>query len=345
MSDHETLAPVPLMEAGLGRRADSKRAAARPLKPDFFIVGAPKCGTSALTDYLAAHPDIFMARKEMHFFGRDLRFGTQFYRRDEKEYLAEFSGWNGQSRISEASVWYLFSRTAAREIKTFNPQARIVILLRDPVDMVYSLFHWFRYDGNEPLRTFAEALKAETVRQVGRGTGRQTYFVQGLVYHQAARYAEQVQRYFEVFGRDRVHVVLYDDLARDAAGVYRDTLSFLDVDAHHTLPEFPRVNPAQAVKSPALRAVLNDAAVRSTLLAVRPLLPRFVFQAFHRIERKLSRINSFAQKSPPLDPALRAQLRRDFAPEVERLGELLGRDLTHWSREAVPSPNETFPTP
>jgi hypothetical protein len=322
----------------ISRRASSQNSTTKQIKPDFFIVGAPKCGTSALAEYLVAHPDIFMARKEMHFFGNDLRFSKQFYRRDETEYLAEFSGWNGQSRIGEASVWYLFSETAANEIKRFNPESRIVVLLREPVDMIYSLFHWFRFDGNEPLRTFTEALNAENSRRAGLQTSRQTYFAQGLIYRKTALYTAQLRRYFEIFGRERVHVMLYEDLARDAAGVYRNALKFLGVNAEHTLPQFPRVNPAQVVKSPALRAVLNDNAVRSALLAIRPTLPHFVFNALHKIERKLSQINSSAQKPPPIDPELRSQLRRDFAPEVERLSELIGRDLTHWSREELPAP-------
>jgi len=74
------------------------------MRPDFFIVGAPKSGTTAMADYLGAHPKIFLARKEMHFFGSDLRFGPQFYRRDLGAYLAEFDGWKGQRRVGEASV-------------------------------------------------------------------------------------------------------------------------------------------------------------------------------------------------------------------------------------------------
>jgi hypothetical protein len=314
-------------------------------RPDFFIVGAPKCGTTAMSDYLAGHPDVFMARKEMHFFGSDLRFAAHFYRRAEREYLAEFGAWDGQRRIGEASVWYLFSQTAAAEIKAFNPAARILVLLREPVDMMYSLFSYFRFDGNEPLATFQEALAAEADRRAGRRLGRQTHFAPGLVYREVPRFAEQLQRYFKVFGRERVRVVLHEDLAANPAAVYRDTLEFLEVDSKHTLPEFERVNPAKTVKSRALRAVLNDPAVRSTLLAIRPALPRPVFYALHRVERLLNRFNASVEKPPPLEPELKARLRREFAPEVRRLSDLLGRDLTHWTREtkAAQSPAEVNP--
>src|SRR5215469_5765625 len=128
-------------------------------KPDFFIVGAPRCGTTAMFRYLSRHPEIYFSdRKEMHVFGSDLRFGPQFYRRSMDNYLAEFVARNGELRAGEASVWYLFSRTAAAEIKTFNPDASIVIMLREPAQMLHSLYHMFRYDRNEHLPTFEQAL-------------------------------------------------------------------------------------------------------------------------------------------------------------------------------------------
>ena len=107
-------------------------------KPDFFIVGAPKCGTTALNDYLAMHPDIYMARKEMHHFGADLRFGNQFYRRNKDAYLAEFDTWNGQSLVGEASVWYLFSQTAAEEIKQLPLFDYVVFSWRGEIDRAVS---------------------------------------------------------------------------------------------------------------------------------------------------------------------------------------------------------------
>ena len=223
-----------------GLRGEARRApSCRERKPDVFIVGAPKCGTSAMHHYLAAHDDIYMAKKEMHAFGSDLRFGPQFYRRNLQEYLAEFDARNGERRAGEASVWYLYSTQAAAEIQAFNPEARIIIMLREPAEMLYSLYSQFRYDGNEHLKTFEEALAAEEKRRAGRCIKRQTYFAQGLVYRDAARYTAQVRRYFDVFGRDRVHVVIYDDLVADVRATYCRTLDFLGVDSARTRTEFP----------------------------------------------------------------------------------------------------------
>jgi hypothetical protein len=305
--------------------------------PDVFLVGAPKCGTSAMDHYLAAHPNIFMAKKEMHAFGSDLRFGHQFYRRDREGYLAEFSARNGELHAGESSVWYLFSKQAAAEIQAFNPAARIIIMLREPVEMLYSLYHQFRFDGNEHLPTFEEALAAEDERRAGRRIMRQTYLAQALVYRETARYTEQVRRYFDVFGREQVHVIIYDDLAADVRAVYCRALGFLGVDATRIETDFQVIQANKSVKHPALRGLLNDPLVRSTAVAIGRRLPHPIFAALRNVDRRLWKFNSRSEKRPPLAPEVRARLQREFAPEVERLSDLLGRDLTHWSTQRVPA--------
>jgi hypothetical protein len=326
----ETCEPTMVRERAFQGEA-SKMQAIGGKKPDVFIVGAPKCGTSAMDHYLAAHPDIYMAEKEMHAFGSDLRFGPQFYRRDEQAYLSAFAARNGEHHAGESSVWYLFSERAAAEIRAFNPEARIIIMLREPAEMLYSLYHQFRFDGNEHLPTFEEALAAESERRVRRRITRLTYLAQGLVYRDTARYTEQVRRYFDAFGRERVQVILYDDLAADARGVYCQVLEFLGVDATRIETDFQVINGNKSVKHSALRGLLNDPLVRSTAVAIGRRLPRRVFAALHDLDRRLWKFNSRPEKRPPLAPEVREQLQREFAPEVERLSELLGRDLTHWS--------------
>jgi len=319
------------------RNEASKMQSLGRKKPDVFIVGAPKCGTSAMDQYLAAHPEIYMAKKEMHAFGSDLRFGPQFYRRDQEAYLAEFATRSGERRAGEASVWYLFSTQAAAEIHAFNPEARIIIMLREPAEMLYSLYYQFRFDGNEHLPTFEEALAAEDERRAGRCLTRQTYLAQGLIYRDTARYTEQVRRYFNVFGRERVQVIIYDDLAADVRAVYCRTLEFLGVDSTRIETDFQVINGNKSVKHTALRGLLNDPLVRSTAVAIGRRLPSPIFAALHDVERRLWKLNTRSEKRPSLAPEVRAQLQREFAPEVERLSDLLGRDLTHWSNQGPPA--------
>jgi hypothetical protein len=285
-----------------------------------------------MAQYLGEHPDIYMARKEMHVFGSDLRFGTWFYRRGPKAYLDEFAPQNGRRRAGEASVWYLMSTQAAAEIKAFNPDASIIIMLREPVAMLYSLYYQFLFGGNEHLPTFEQAMSAEQDRRAGRKIARQAYFAQGLLYREVVRFTEQVQRYFDTFGRERVHVIIYDDLVADPASVYHDTLDFLGLGSADRRTDFKVVNGNVKVKNTVVEAALNDPWLRSTALTLRSWMPRPVFGALLQIESRIRNSNIRVEERPPLVSEVCQRLKREFAPGVESLSELLGRDLTHWSK-------------
>src|SRR3972149_11450918 len=109
--------------------------------PNFFIVGAPKCGTTAMYTYLKQHPEVFMSDlKELHFFGTD-HHRINYTPYTKEQYLSFFDGAGDKRRIGEASTSYLYSERAAVEIKEFNPFARIIIMLRNPVDVMYAYHH------------------------------------------------------------------------------------------------------------------------------------------------------------------------------------------------------------
>ncbi len=294
------------------------------VKPNFFIVGAPKCGTTALYRYLSAHPDIFMpGRKEPHFFGSDLEH-VPIDARSLDEYLALFAPAGDKKRVGEASVWYLVSQTAAQEIAAFNPEARIIIMLREPVDMLHSLYHHLLYSGSETEPTFEAALAAEPDRRAGRRLPPSRRRRQSLYYREIAAYTAQVERYFDAFGRDAVHVILFDDLKRDAAGMYRDVLAFLEVDPDFRV-DFKRVNESRRIRSWRLHVAYSLAFRRSMDYLRGPAL-----HAMRKGTGILRSLNTAHAPRPPLDPELRQRLRREFEPEVMRLGDLLGRDLSHW---------------
>ncbi len=302
--------------------------------PNFFIVGAPKCGTTALNQYLAAHPDVFMARKEMHHFGGDLKFGPQFYRRDTAAYASEFRDGASRQCVGECSVWYLRSELAASEIKAFNPEARIIIMLREPTMMMYSMYHQFLCDGNEHLESFGQALEAVKDRRQGHQLSRQAYFPQGLDYYRTACYADQVKRYLDVFGRKQVKVILWDDFAERTGEVYRDVVKFLGLDPAR-IPEemsFDIINGNQTVKSKFLRGVLQDPWLRSSAVQLRTWLPAPLFKLVQKAGLGLCSMNVRPAIRAPFEIRLKNNVRREMQGEVEALSALLGRDLSHWSR-------------
>jgi len=295
-------------------------------KPDFFIVGAPKCGTTAMNDYLKQHPEVFIPEsKEIHFFGADLAF--QKSRVTVPEYLSYFSAARDEKRVGESSVWYLFSRLAAAEIKEFCPSARIIIMLRNPVDMMYSLHSQRLYSGNENIVDFAEALAAEEDRKRGLRLYKNALNTMGFFYRAAAHYTKQVQRYLDIFGQDQVLVLIFDDFTKNIAQVYRDTCEFLEVDQRF-LSQFDVVNANKRVRSTAFRDLL-----RHPPTAAQQFLRLFSPPPLRaELKRRLRRLNTKYEARPPMDPALKRRLQEEFLPEVERLSALLGRDLTHWCR-------------
>ncbi len=213
--------------------------------PDFYIVGAPKAGTTSLYEYLAAHPDVFLPdRKELLLFGSDLDVRNR--RRWTADDLPELYGSApaGSTR-GLAYVWYLYSREAAREIAEVRPDARIVIALRDPVAALYALHSEFVYDGNEDIADFTAALEAEPDRCAGRRIPGDAHFPAGLCYRATVRYAEQVERYLERFGADRVHVLLFDDLIADPEGTGAAVVRFLGLSAQPAA-RLPARQPEQA---------------------------------------------------------------------------------------------------
>ena len=295
--------------------------------PDFFIVGAPKCGTTAMNSYLGQHPEVFMPeQKELHYFGTDLN--SPVYVRDKDEYLAHFSEVCDEKRIGEASVWYLYSKSAAKEIKDFCPSASIVIMLRNPVDMLYSLHSQFLYNGNEDIRNFEAALDAEEDRKRGLRVPKSALLVEGLYYRETAKYMHQVQRYLHVFGSENVHVVIFDDFKSDTPSTYKETLHFLGVDETFH-PNFRIINPNKGVRSWALHSFLWRHPEIVVKLG-RALVPR---QLYTHLLYAIKRLNFQYTPRPPMNPHLRKRLQQEFALEVDMLSELLGRDLTYWSKD------------
>lgn len=293
--------------------------------PDFFIVGAPKCGTTALYEYLRQHPDVFLPEtKEIPYFGTDLLLKP---RCTPEAFRAHFADAQDQTRVGAAWVLYLCSKVAAKEIHDYERDARILIMLRNPVDMIHSLHSHLLYSAREDLEEFAEALDAEEDRKRGRElpamarTGE--YPIEVLFYREQANYAPGVLRYLEVFGSERVHVILYDDFVADTPRAYREALRFLGVDDGFA-PEFPVIHSNKRARSRRLQRLIS--------YPPRPVraVARILLTPQARV--KVRELNTSVEPRQPMDPGLRRALIAEFAPDVRRLADLLGRDLSAWTR-------------
>jgi len=308
-------------------------------KPNFFIVGAPKCGTTSLHEYLQRHPDVFMPfYKEPHYFGSDLQ-GSRFrqFRNNPIKYFKLFQDARGETRIGESSPWYLVSRRAAAEIYAYDPDAKIIIMLRNPVDMMYSMWAQFRYSGNEHIETFEAALAAQAERRQGKRIRRAAHCITGLFYDDMARYCEQVQRYFDAFGTENVKVIIFDDFKSDTARVYRAVLDFLDIDSYFET-HFDIVNPNKHVRLEWLQKLIVDSGFSLMLLKDRltylatthPLMP-YAYRT-RAVKGVIAAYTKYEQRSP-LTPEIRRRVTREFEGEIDQLSALLNRDLSHWYQQ------------
>jgi len=205
--------------------------------------------------------------------------------------------------------------------------------------MMHSLHSQRVYNGTEDLLDFEEALGAEEDRRAGRRLPDNWDNQMGCFYREAARYAPQVERYLDTFGRTQVHVILFDEFHARTADVYRETCRFLEVDPELCI-DFSTINGNKRTRSSRLRDFLRFASPGSRAL-IRAAVPSVTLRA--EVKHRLKRLNTRYETRPPMDPRLRERLQNELRPDVEALGRLLGRDLMSWSAaptRAVPNPRE-----
>ena len=289
-------------------------------KPDFFIVGAAKSGTTSLYRYLIQHPAVFMPEvKEPHFFG-EWRPATGV--EGLEEYLKLFAGVPNDIRAGEATTAYLYSSSSAQEIKRFKPAAKIIMVLRNPVDRAYSNYWEQRevkyWESREPVETlsFEEALEAEPER-IQKGWS--------YAYHYVAcgHYAEQVARYLDVFGDDAVRVYLFDELVLDAEAVCRDVFSFLEVDPNYPIEVAKAYNPGGPPRSALLSKLIYDR------LSIKEPVKKVLPIAVRRSVKEWLRARNVGPR-PKMNPETRFRLQGVFRNDILHLEKVLGRDLNKW---------------
>jgi len=221
--------------------------------PNLFIVGAPKSGTTFLYHYLKQHPDIYFPNfKEPHFFGSDLMRRNGAYNLSLDEYQDLFK--TDKKIIGEASTFYIFSKDAPEEIYNFNPKAKIIIMLRDLVDLVHSLHSQFVFSGDEVIEDFTQALELEDSRLSGNRIPNQTTVVNKLFYtSNILSLPRSIKSFIRYFGRENIKFIDLDDIKKNPKKVYFETLEFLNIDSNFNIPDFKVINKNKTYKSKTIR--------------------------------------------------------------------------------------------
>jgi Sulfotransferase family len=299
--------------------------------PDFFIVGQPKSGTTALYDMLAEHPQIFIPElREPAFFADELP--RQDHRTtlpaSMEEYRSLFVDASPEQLIGERSAMYLWSASAARRIAEAQPAARIIAILREPASFLRSLHLQNLQSHYETEADLGAALALEDARRRGERIPRRCRRPQTLLYSEYVRSVEQLRRYHAVFAPEQVLVLIYDDFRADNEATVRRVLGFVGADER--VPIAPtEANTTVRVRSQRLEELVHSLAVgrgpvsRAVKASVKALAPR-------RLRRgALEAVQSRVVLAPPspVDEQLMLRLRHRFKGEVEALSEYLGRDL------------------
>lgn len=283
--------------------------------PTFFIVGAPKSGTTSLYSYLDQHPDVQMApTKEPHFFsdiyGEGYWDDAEALDKRERDYLALF-GDGGWSAAGEASTSYLWYPEAAERIRDKVPDARIVVSLRNPVDRAFSHYLHTVRDGSED-RDFLGAVRHEL------DTGG-PYAHHGPVVTEPGRYATHVERFHEVFGEEQVLVLDFHEWTSDPRPSMERVCEHLGVDPGPVdrIDYDLQINRTAQAKNALARQILDSQALVGLARAVLPF----------RLRVYLGEEVLKEPDKPQMDPEAAEVLRKLYRPEVARLEELLGREL------------------
>lgn len=285
-----------------------------------------------MDNYLRQHPEIFMAaQKESHFFASDFHRPDGRFEQAEEQYLSLFAGASDEKILGESSVGYLYSEVAAARIKAFNPQAQIIIMLRNPVDLIYSFHSELLFQGFEEVESFEEALALEDKRKQGLSMPQRRFVARPLLlYRELGKFSSHVERFFELFGRSNVHLIIFDEFKKDTARAYQEVCTFLGVSTDFEpdwRPSRGIINSNKRMRNQSLSMYLKNPRGQAI-----EYLKKIVPQALRRsIARGLWNFNIKYEARPAMNPELKKRLSAEFAPDLERLSKMLGYDLTFWS--------------
>ena len=289
-------------------------------RPDFFIVGAAKCGTTALYRYLAAHPGVFLSeRKEPTYFCTDLRMPGDVA--TLAEYEALFAPAPPHALTGEASVLYLYSKVAIAQIMAHNAGAKILVMLRDPIEAARSMHAFWWGNELEDVGDFEQAWRLQQRRLSGQDLPPRWPYPQLLQYGDQYRYAEQVRRVLAQVPRAQSHFLLFEEFFADPPREFARVLEFLGLPPVPAGIGFPVVNQTLGTRSTRLERFL-----RAPPPALLPLRRAAHALGLHPL-RALQNLNRAVGRKPPLAKAFRAELEDYFSEDVAELEELLGRKL------------------
>lgn len=296
-------------------------------KPNLFIVGAPKCGTTSLHFYLSQHPQLSMScPKELYYFCSDIKEIHKDVRWED--YLNHFDWDSMYSYYGETTPYYLTSPAATRDIFSMNPNAKIIISIRKPVDLLRSIHDQLVFSGKEKFPDLKEALENEKKIDKSKLSESQLHFFDYKCYRNLPKYSKHIKRYLDVFGADNVLILLFDDIKKSPQMTLDKIYNFLNVDSFKEV-DFTIKNQAMLNRSKRLKElVLQPPAPLKAMLRI--FLPSSKYRS--RLYRFINKLNAKPKPGKGIiDANLEKELLGLFKSEVLELEKLTKKDLSHWN--------------
>lgn len=288
--------------------------------PNFFIIGAPKCGTTALSEYLKMHSKILFSNpKEPWYFSHDL-VGSSNYK-SYSDYINKcYANYNIKHvAIGEGSVIYMYSDTAVSEIMSINKDAKFIVMIRQPIDMVCSLYYQLLRDGQEDSESFVTAWRLQYERSLGRSLPRLCKIQKLLQYGLMGKFSIHLSKLYNLVPKENILVIKYDNFFNNPAEGYQCVLEFLSVD-NEPVGDFPVVNAAIEPKSLLLHKAINTIAYYNRRFGIDGL----------GVGQMLRNANSKPLYKKTLPENFILELSDYFYDDILKTANITGLDLTNW---------------
>ena len=308
-------------------------------RPNFFIIGAPKCGTTALYTYLSQNKRICMPWiKEPHYFANEIEKSRIRPIDNLTEYLGLFKHYGRACEaIGEASVFYINSPCAIGNIYSFNKLAKIIIMVREPVEMFASLHCQLYFTHDENLKNPVDAWRAQIDRRKGWRIPKTSRIPHILQYQSTCSLGKLTKKVIDIFPSNNVKIIFFEDFANKTKKVYEEVLKFLGVSSDGR-EHFPRVNKSKVSRSRFLTSLYHEKGILRPLWCTleeqrkrRGINYNLAFRSiYYFLHRFYLLIDSKTLKRTPFKVEFRRELQDTFKEDIGKLSKLTGRNLTHW---------------
>lgn len=295
---------------------DKNASSSELVLPNLILIGAQKSGSTAVYDWLSQHPDIYgnPAMKDFPFFCK-----PEYFDKGLDWFASHFKGHRDEPIVLHGYVHYLFlADEVAQRLKDFNPDLKLIVLLRNPVERAFSGYLQARKTGNEHTASFEDAITADQAGSLHtlRDKVDRSYLSHGL-------YARQLEAYFRYFPREQIHLELYDAVRSEPAECCARLFRFIGVDPEFR-PQLRRKNVYGKPRIAALERAVQKGLPRGLVHKLIPLSLRT------RLRQALRTVNTVPTDKPVMNPATRSQLADFYRDEITRLESLTGIDLQSW---------------